>query len=150
MANRLIVTVERISALEYSCEHRFDLDYSGEMVVLEEGVDPKNSVIGKEIHWRIEKRPLGLFYCSRFTVIRNELIPPILDDLSGHVRPGQDEIGVTIETKIPQVVDQNEILSPFPPSIEQPLVARSSEVGPISVMVFRKAYLVSGSKNPSR
>ncbi len=149
MANRLIVTVERISELDYSCEHRFDLDYSGDMVVLEEGVDPHKTIIRKVIRWRIEKRPSGLFYCSRFTVNRKELVPPLLDDLSGHLRPGQEEIGVTIETKIPQVVDQSEVLFPFPPSIE-PLVARSTEVGPTSEIAFRKIYLVSGSKNPSR
>ena len=149
MENRLIVTVERISELDFSCEHRFDLDYSGEMVVLEEGVDPSKITIEKVLHWRIEKRPSGLFYCARFTVNLKELVPPLLDDLSGHLRPGQEEIGVTIETKIPQVVDQSEFLFPFPPGLE-PLVARSAEVGPSSVMVFRKAYLVSGSKNPSR
>ncbi len=59
MANRLIVTVERISELDFSYEHRFDLDYSGEMVVLEEGVDQSQYIIEKVIRLRIEKRTSG-------------------------------------------------------------------------------------------
>ena len=140
---RLIVTTERHSVTEYTYDHRFDLDSSREMVFLEGGVDANNIILeGRETHWRIEKRPSGLFYCSRFTVNRKDLVPKLLDELSGHIPPEQREIGVTIETKLPQEVDQNEIEFPFPSGLE-PLTARSSEVGPASEIVFGKAYLAS-------
>ena len=146
MPIRLIVTVERDSGTQFSCDHRFELDFSGEMVVLEKGIDSSNIILdGRETHWQIEKRSTGLFHCSRFTVIRKELVPPILNELSNHIPPEQEEIGVTIETKISQEVDQKEFLFPFPSGLE-PLVARSAEVGPASEIVFRKAYLVSCSR----
>ena len=145
---RLIVTIEGTSGPKYSATHRFGLDFCGDMVVLEDGADANNTALdGRKTHWQIEKRPSGLFYCSRFTVVREEFVPWLLDELSNHIPPEQKEIGVTIETKIPQEVDQSEIQFPFPPGLE-PLVARSSEVGPASELVFRKAYLAS--KSPLR
>ena len=89
MAIRLIVTVERHSMSEYSCDHRFDLDFSGEMIVLEEGADGSNKILnGRETRWRIEKRPSGLFYCSLGQIIVIAAVDrhPGLANLAEHFR----------------------------------------------------------------
>jgi len=159
MEIRLIVKVERepgpvkvgiASGLRYVYNHRFGSDFSGEMTVLEEGVDSDSNILnGREIHWQIENRLSEMVYCSRFIVNRKELVPWLNNESSNHIPPEQEEVGVTIETDISQEINQNEILFPFPPGLE-PLVTRSAEVGPTSEMVFRKAYLDSHSRSPSR
>ena len=95
---------------------------TGRSKILEEGVDPFYSPLGRPVHWRIECRGDEHIYCSAYQATRDEVARMFGDEGLGLLDPGQKEATVTIETILTREVAGDHVCSGASP--------RGSDGGP--------------------
>ena len=95
---RLIVRVEREGESCMSVTPMLRPARTERFEILDEGVDPFHSPLGRPVHWRVECRGDEHIYCSTFQATRDEVARTFGDEGLGLLDPGQNEATVTIET----------------------------------------------------